>query len=108
MIWVADEIHQEVLQHKPEWNEISACNRLNARFEVLKQIVKSRSHSEMYQEIRKEIMSLGIPAGAGKQFRIEYLALKAGVFRPLVWLYYFLTNDYIRNRRNELETRQKT
>ena len=107
MIWVADKIHQEVLQRKPEWEEISACNRLNARFEVLKQIVKSRSHPETYREIRKEIMSLGMPACAGKQLRIEYLALKAGVFKPLVRLYYFLTNDYIMNRRNEIETRQK-
>lgn len=107
LIQIADEIYTLTENAHLEWIDFAQANRIRARLDVLKAIVrtdrKSSKHKAAYDEIKKETLSLQLPGIASRQLRIEYITLFAGdlCFKALVKLYYALVNDKLRFKRNE-------
>lgn len=107
IVWVADNIHLQIEKEQPEWEKESRCNMLATRFGLLKTMLqKGRIDDYMYREIRNEILKVRIPFGAELQLIIEYFALKFGVYKPLVKLYYGMMSNNARNRKNEQKIKQ--
>ena len=112
VIQVADEMYRMTANAHPEWIELAQANRIRARLDVLKAIVKAEvktpRHKAMYEDIKRDTLSLELPAIASGQLRVELAALSAGdfFFIALVNLYYALANDKFRYKRNERLIRQ--
>jgi len=105
-IWVADDIHKLVIKKTPELQELSQQNRIKTRFGLLKGIVKKGNNDDLYNEIKEDIFILGMPPAANLQMKLEYLALKLGMYKAVINLYSFFMSEGARNRRNEKSTRQ--
>lgn len=117
VIKIADEMYTLTANTHPEWIELAQANRIRARLDVLKAIVRTKStlsHNKVaYDEIKREALSLQLPGSASRQLRLEFSTLLAGdfFFKALVKLYYSLVNDKYRFKRNERlikQGRQKT
>lgn len=107
IVWVADNIHIQIKKERPEWEQESRSNMLATRLGLLKSMLQNGSmDNHMYQEVRNEILMIGIPIGAELQLKIEYLALKFRLYKPLVKFYYRMMSNNARNRRNEQKIRQ--
>ena len=113
VIQIADEIYTLTANAHLEWIDFAQANRIRARLDVLKAIVrtdrKSSIYKAAYDEIKKETLSLQLPGIASRQLRIEYITLSAGdlCFKALVKSYYALVNDKLRFKRNEKLIKQK-
>lgn len=107
VIQIADEMYTMTEKTYPEWIELAQVNRIRARLDVLKSIVRSEDKkskkNEIYGEIKRETLSLQLPDVASRQLKVEITALSAGdlFFKVLVKLYYALVNDKFRFKRNE-------
>jgi len=107
IIQVADEIYDLTLDQHPEWETYAKLNKIGARIDTLKLIVRSSNKSKFvkdsFSKIKKEVLSLGYPSSGGRTLKAEYIALKLGntFFVMLVKSYYMVMNDQKRFKRNE-------
>lgn len=105
-IWVSEDIHKKILQCCPEWIKISQCSHFAALFSVLKSIIRSGAEETLlYRDIKEEILKMPLPDNARIQLKIEYCALKLGLYKALVKIYYGISSDYSRYMRNDRNTR---
>ena len=107
VIQIADEMYTMTEKAHPEWIELAQANRIRARLDILKAIVRAGDkipqYKTAYKDIKRETLSLQLPDIASRQLKIELTTLLAGdfFFMSLVKLYYALANDNYRFRRNE-------
>ena len=107
MVHVADRMHQLTMDKEPEWERDAVNNSIMARMSTLKWIIQAGNHSDekntVMRELRKDILRFGYPSGAGLRTRVEYVALKLGmwVYRLLFFLYRILYSDEARERKNK-------
>lgn len=107
MVLVADRMRQLTMEKNPEWEQDAINNSIMARMSTLKWIIQAGNHSEekntAMRKLRKDILQYGYPNGAVLRTRVEYIALKFGMwaYRLLFCLYRILYSDEARERKNE-------
>lgn len=107
IIYVADAMYDMVTNHNPEWEMSARANRIRARLNTLKSIIRSDNNAlnnkRVFNDIKKEILSLDVPKCSEITMVIEYNALKLGnpFYILLVHTYYWVMNEKQRSRRNE-------
>lgn len=112
VIRVADKMFTLAVSAHPEWKEPAQANRIRARLDVLKAIVRAGDNTPQnkaaYEDIKRETLSLQLPGHVSRELRVEFTALSAGdfFFKSLVKLYYALVKDKHRFKRNEKLIRQ--
>lgn len=107
MVLVADRMRQLTMEKNPEWEQDAINNSIRARMSTLKWIIQAGNHSNekniAMRKLRKDILQYGYPNGACLRTRVEYIAIKFGMwaYQLLFYLYRILYSDEARERKNE-------
>lgn len=113
VIQIADKMYAITAEAHPEWIELAQVNRIRARLDTLKAIVRAKGNTApkeaSYKNIKRDTLLFRLPSIANWQLKAEFTALSAGniFFMTLVKLYYALVKDRFRFERNERITRQE-
>ena len=111
VVKVADLIREETVIKHPEWADQAKNACMKARFDVLKDIVRSAPSEygdQVYEKLKKEIIRFGFPKAGNRRLQIEYLMVRLGKtsYRILTGIYYRVFTEKKRFRLNEKMIRQ--
>ena len=105
LISVADRMMQLTVKKHPKWKQDAVNNSIMARTNTMKWIIQTEdihSKKETLETIRKEVLNYGYPKKAGIRTRVEYVALRCGMwaYRALFLLYRLLYSEEDREKKN--------